>query len=103
MDVKRCQRCEKTKVLAEFYKRKESPDGHRSSCIACEKARNSAYRQVPANKEHVRVTGSRVTQRDIGVMISDLANMELRYNDKARECEAWRLIATTLAHKVADK
>ena len=52
--TKHCGKCETTKPLAEFNKKKAKKDGHASNCRECAKAVNAAYRAV--NKDRLSAT-----------------------------------------------
>lgn len=43
---KTCWRCRIEKLLAEFYKDKQSADGHQSCCIACRAKLSAEYQQA---------------------------------------------------------
>jgi hypothetical protein len=45
MDGKRCTKCEEIKPFIEFYKKKQSKDGHRSECKQCTTMQNDKYRR----------------------------------------------------------
>ncbi len=47
---KTCTKCNQDKELAEFYKRKDSPDGLRNDCKECRKAYDREHYEV--NREH---------------------------------------------------
>lgn len=52
MNTKRCTKCGIEKPMAEFYARKNSPDGRNPQCKECVKAKSAAYRK--ANPEKVK-------------------------------------------------
>ena len=57
MDTKRCKKCKEKKSMAEFYKRKSSPDGYEYICKACrcegfkKNKRESVERSATLNAE----------------------------------------------------
>lgn len=49
MRIKKCSKCEEIKVVDYFYK-KNTVDGYRSSCIECHKKQGREYRENNPNK-----------------------------------------------------
>ena len=43
MEIKKCILCNKTKLLIDFYERKDSKDGHRSECKVCKKEKSTLW------------------------------------------------------------
>jgi hypothetical protein len=48
--MKRCTRCGIEKALADFYRRKDSEDGHRNTCKACKDRQNAKYASEHADR-----------------------------------------------------
>jgi len=53
-NTKTCPKCGIEKTLGQYYKRKESPDGRRSTCIVCENKQSREAYMSGASKEHNR-------------------------------------------------
>ena len=49
--MKKCTKCGIEKPLSEFYKRKDTKDGHRADCKECAKARVKKFSENPENKK----------------------------------------------------
>ena len=52
METKVCSKCKTEKEICEFYKRKETKDGHRSDCKCCFNERALEYRKN--NEEKIK-------------------------------------------------
>jgi hypothetical protein len=53
--IKKCNKCEEVKALADFYKKKNAKDGHGYICKVCTKSKTKAWYE--ANKERKAITG----------------------------------------------
>lgn len=62
--MKTCTRCDTTKPISDFYKRKDSKDGHHWQCKQCIRDQvNARYAQTAVRKGHARRDDWRETER----------------------------------------
>lgn len=62
IDQKTCSKCGATKLLAEFYRKKDGLNGRAAICIACDKANGAAYYR--ANTASVAARGRRWSRQN---------------------------------------
>ena len=87
MKTKTCIKCQEVKPLDEYYKRKDSKDGHRNECKKCKLELSKEYRSEnrdkiseymkdyvskPENKERAK---SRHLRRNFGITLDDYNQM----------------------------